>query len=124
MKGRVRLLHAIDELSVARADYAHDGLAELRAEAVRLLARSADRVRRADVEVDTVLYDQSDGTVASLVADEARGWHADLVVAGTHGRRELGQVLLGRSAERIVRGSSVPVMLVHATADRSLRAAC
>lgn len=115
MGGRVRLLHVIDELSVAQAGYARDGFAQLRLEAVRLLARSADRVRRADVEVDTVLYDESNDTVASLVAKEARRWQADLVVAGTHGRRDLGQVLLGSSAERIARGSSVPVMLVHRT---------
>ncbi|QOF76139.1 universal stress protein [Variovorax sp. 38R] len=116
LKSRVRLLHAIDELSVAQASYARDGLDDLRAEAARLLFRCADRVRRARVEVDTVLYDEVDRTVASLVADEAKRWQADLIVAGTHGRRGLGQVLLGSCAERIVRGSAVPVMLVHATA--------
>ena len=119
MNGQIRLLHVIDELSIAQAGYARNGLADLRAEAARLLDWSVDRVRRADVEVDSVLYDESDGTVASLVADEARRWHADLVVAGTHGRRGLGELLLGSSAERIVRGSSVPVMLVHATVNES-----
>ncbi|MDN6887953.1 universal stress protein [Variovorax sp. CAN2819] len=114
MGSRVRLLHAIDDLSVSRAGYAHDGAPQLRAEAARMLARSAERVRRAGIEVDTVLYNETDGTVASLVADEARGWHADLIIAGTRGRRGLGQLLLGSSTERIVRGSSVPVLLVHA----------
>ena len=116
MRSRVRLLHAIDDLSVSRAGYAHDRLQQLREEASRMLARSAERVRSAGVEVDTVLYNETDGTVASLVADEARGWHADLIIAGTRGRRGLGQLLLGSSTERIVRGSSVPVLLVHAAA--------
>ncbi|RUR66325.1 universal stress protein [Variovorax sp. 375MFSha3.1] len=114
MRSRVRLLHAIDDLSVSRAGYAHDRSQQLREEASRMLARSAERVRSAGVEVDTVLYNETDGTVASLVADEARGWHADLIIAGTRGRRGLGQLLLGSSTERIVRGSSVPVLLVHA----------
>lgn len=118
MSGRIRLLHAIDELSVANAGYARDGLAELRTEAARLLDRSAGRARCAGVEVDTVLHDEMDGTVASLVADEARRWRADLIIAGTHGRRGLGHVLLGSSAEQIVRESPVPVMLVHAMANK------
>jgi len=119
MNSQIRLLHVIDELSIAQAGYARNGPADLRAEATRLVDRSIDLVRHADVEVDSVLYNEWDGTVSSLVADEARRWHADLVVAGTHGRRDLGEVLLGSSAERILRGSSVPVMLVHATANES-----
>ncbi|WP_295174125.1 universal stress protein [Variovorax sp. SCN 67-85] len=117
MRSRVRLLHAIDDLSVSRAGYARDGSSQLRAEAARMLARSAEHVRSAGVEVDTVLYSEADGTVANLVEDEAREWHADLIIAGTRGRRGLGQLLLGSSTERIVRGSCVPVLLVHATAD-------
>jgi len=105
----------VDELSVAQADYAHDGLAELRVEAAHLLARTAERARCAGVLVDTVLHDEADGSVSDLVIDEARRWQADLIVVGTHGRRGLGDVLLGSSAERIVRGTSVPVMLVHST---------
>lgn len=122
LKGRIRLLHAIDELSVAQASYGLDGMEDLRAEAARLLMCSADRVRRARVEVDTVLYDESSRTVESLVAEEAKRWQADLIVAGTHGRRGLGEVLLGSCAERIVRGSTVPVMLVHATANEAAAA--
>ncbi|WP_440883741.1 universal stress protein [Variovorax sp. 22077] len=79
-------------------------------------------VRSAGVEVDTVLYSEADGTVASLVADEARGWHADLIIAGTRGRRGLGQLLLGSSTERIVRGTGVPVLLVHAAAGEQTAA--
>jgi len=117
LKGRIRLLHAIDELSIAQAGYGLDGIEDLRAEAVRLLMRNADRVRRARVEVDTVLHDEAGRSVDSLVAEEAKRWQADLIVTGTHGRRGLGEVLLGSCAERIVRGSTIPVMLVHATAN-------
>jgi len=122
MRSRVRLLHAIDDLSVSRAGFAYDRSPELRAEAARMLARSAERVRSAGVEVETVLYNEADGTVASLVADEARGWHADLIIAGTRGRRGLGQLLLGSSTERIVRGAGVPVLLVHAAAGEQTAA--
>lgn len=39
-------------------------------------------------------------------------WEADLIVLGTHGRKGLMHLLLGSSAEYIVRHSKVPVMVV------------
>jgi nucleotide-binding universal stress UspA family protein len=47
------------------------------------------------------------------VADEAADWGADLVVNGTHGRRGLGRLLLGRGAEQVLRLSGVPVLVVR-----------
>jgi nucleotide-binding universal stress UspA family protein len=38
---------------------------------------------------------------------------ADLIVVGTHGRRGLSRAFLGSVAEKVVRGSSVPVLTVH-----------
>jgi nucleotide-binding universal stress UspA family protein len=40
--------------------------------------------------------------------------NVDLVVIGTHGRRGLSRAFLGSVAERVVRGSSVPVLTVRA----------
>jgi len=42
---------------------------------------------------------------------------ADLVVAGTHGRTGLDRYLLGSVAERLVRGSPVPVLTVGGTSE-------
>jgi nucleotide-binding universal stress UspA family protein len=48
------------------------------------------------------------------VLDEAAAWKADLIVIGTHGRRGARRLLLGSSAEGILRGASVPVLLLRA----------
>ena len=48
----------------------------------------------------------------SIVAAE-RSLGADLVVMATHGRRGLARIVLGSVAERVVRGSSVPVLTVR-----------
>ena len=57
---------------------------------------------------------QSVGRVCDDVADEAKRWGADLTVAGTQGRHGVDRLLLGSSAEQIVRHASTPVLLVRA----------
>ncbi|MEO8648111.1 MAG: universal stress protein [Acidobacteriota bacterium] len=42
----------------------------------------------------------------------AQTWNADLIVLGTHGRTGLMHLLLGSTAEYIVRHSKLPVMVV------------
>ncbi|WP_321781884.1 universal stress protein [Paraburkholderia sp. J94] len=52
--------------------------------------------------------------VPHAIDREARHWKAQLVVLGTHGRRGLTRWLLGSVAEREVRLTSVPLLLVPA----------
>ncbi|MFC5429703.1 universal stress protein [Paraburkholderia denitrificans] len=54
--------------------------------------------------------------VPHAIDREARHWKAQLVVLGTHGRRGLTRWLLGSVAEREVRLTSVPLLLVPASA--------
>lgn len=53
--------------------------------------------------------------VADLIVEEAKSWPADLIVVGTHGRRGLHHLFLGSVAEGIVRGATVPVLLIRGT---------
>jgi len=125
--GRLRLIHVIDELSFALAMDAYAGrtgdwLQELRSAGTRLLEGGKARAAAEGVEADTVLCDHFRGSVPDRVAGEAGSWPADLIVLGTHGRRGLGRVVMGSSAEQILRTSAVPVLLVrapeaHAKAD-------
>lgn len=50
---------------------------------------------------------------SDTIVAEARRWHADVIVLGTHGRRGLHRLLLGSVAEGVVRTSTVPVLLVR-----------
>ncbi|WP_321914557.1 MULTISPECIES: universal stress protein [unclassified Paraburkholderia] len=54
--------------------------------------------------------------VPHTIDREARHWKAQLVVLGTHGRRGLTRWLLGSVAEREVRLSAVPLLLVPESA--------
>ena len=42
----------------------------------------------------------------------AENWEADLIVLGTHGRTGLMHLLMGSTAEKVVRHSKIPVMVV------------
>lgn len=116
--GRLRLIHVIDDLSLALAmdaysGHAGDWLNVLRADGARILQEAADIALKAGVMFDTKLKEQFKGTVYELVLAEAQGWPADLIVLGTHGRRGLGRVVLGSSAESILRNSPIPVLLIR-----------
>ena len=63
--------------------------------------------------MDSVLYENLEKTVQQRVIAEATTWNADLIVIGTHGRRGVRRLVLGSSAEGILRSSPVPVLLVR-----------
>ncbi len=44
---------------------------------------------------------------------KAAAWSADLIVVGTHGRTGLERVIVGSTAERLVRKSPIPVLTVR-----------
>jgi len=51
-----------------------------------------------------------------LILEQAKGWHADVIVMGTHGRRGIFRLAMGSDAEQVVRGATVPVLLVRGQA--------
>jgi nucleotide-binding universal stress UspA family protein len=53
------------------------------------------------------------GNVTSELLKTIEDERPDLVVLGTHGRRGFTRALLGSVAEKVVRGSPVPVLTVH-----------
>ena len=117
--GRLRLLHVIDELSFALAMDAYSGFAGdwlnvLRERGRSLLDEWGATAQAAGIEADLVLCDTFSGSVQEKVTAEASKWPADLIVVGTHGRRGVGRLVMGSSAEQILRYATVPVLLVRA----------
>lgn len=53
-----------------------------------------------------------EGHAAREIAAESRGWGADLVVVGTHGRRGLDRWEMGSVAEQVIRAAACPVLTV------------
>jgi nucleotide-binding universal stress UspA family protein len=79
-----------------------------------LLSDASARAAAAGVPVSTVLLE---GHPAAAIADGAKRAAVDAIVLGTHGRRGLGHVLLGSTAEGVLRLATVPAFVVHLPHD-------
>jgi nucleotide-binding universal stress UspA family protein len=53
------------------------------------------------------------GPPASAIVEAAAAQKADLIVMSTHGRSGLGRLILGSVAESVLRGTSVPTLIVR-----------
>ncbi|MFH0131857.1 universal stress protein [Variovorax sp. VaC1] len=117
LKSKLRLLHVIDDFPML-ADLStiasfEAGLQRMRQYGESVLAKALAQATMAGVEAETVMREVTQDRVADVVIEEASKAACDLIVMGTHGRRGLSRLALGSDAERIVRSSAVPVLLVR-----------
>lgn len=117
-KAQLRLLHVVEEVYPLDAEgYAFIDYAALRdvarSSGERLLARAGEMASQAGAAVETSLLEAEGERVASVIDADARNWPADLIVIGSHGRSGFSRLLFGSVAEGVVRGASVPVLLVR-----------
>lgn len=118
-KARLRLVYVIAEAYPLDAEgYAVIDYGTLQ-EAVRntgerALAQAAKEARQAGVETETALLEVPGERIATVIANDALSWKADLIVIGTHGRSGLSRLLLGSVAEGVVHSAPVPALLVRA----------
>lgn len=87
----------------------------------RVLKQAAAAARKAGIEAETARLEvqKIQDRVADEIARNAKGWRADLIVVGTHGRRGLSRLFIGSVAESLVRVSPVPVLLIRGRQDPS-----
>lgn len=73
------------------------------------LARVADTLRRsgAVVHSEVVVHQQA----ARAILEYADAHPVDLIALATHGRGALGRLLMGNTADKVMRGALVPVLL-------------
>lgn len=89
----------------------HQALERERDEAAAYLTEVARRLRQQGVTADT---DTPAGVQpASAILHAAQEWHANLIAVATHGRGELTKLMLGSVADKVVRGASVPVLVIR-----------
>jgi len=124
---RLRLLHVVEEYTAFAAPEVGvdvgpllDAMKKAGRKTLARIERAA-RAKAGRLRLDTVLVEDYGGRVADAIVAQARRWHADVIVIGTHGRRGLQRALVGSDAELVVRYSPVPVLLVPARGRRGTR---
>jgi nucleotide-binding universal stress UspA family protein len=85
-------------------------VAELTNRAQQELDRHVEQLQAKGVNASTRL---TEGNPAEAIVDRAKEIGAQMIVMGTHGRSGFRRFLLGSTAERVVRTSTVPVLTVH-----------
>jgi nucleotide-binding universal stress UspA family protein len=117
-KARILLLHVVQRptyppVLMGSHFNAADFEAGLRAEAETRIHEFVAKTPHGVVSVDVkVMIGEPSWDICKVAEEE----HGDLVIMGSHGRTGLGHVLLGSVAERVVRLSSCPVLVVGKSA--------
>jgi len=84
--------------------------AEIQQGARDRLGEAAEALRQRGIAVDTHL---GLGTPAQVILERAEATAAELVTVGTRGLSGLSHLLLGSTAQRVIQGSTCPVLSVH-----------
>lgn len=120
LKSRLVLLHVLDvePLFLQSAGDFKEHRDSLREYGNELLAKAAVAAQDRGLAVSYALHETVESNAASIIVAEAISRGCCLIVLGTHGRRQLSKLLLGRDAELVLRDSGVPVLFVRATRSR------
>jgi len=108
LKEKITTLQKIDYICIA-----------LRAEAERSLAGARERLSEAELEIRVkVLF----GRPADKIVEYAMKEEVDLIAMATHGRSDFSRWVFGSVAEKVLRATALPILLVRPPgADKYIR---
>lgn len=82
----------------------------LREQGESLLVRAAQTTQHFGIQAERFVFEGDPAeSILRVAAEQACG----LIVMGTHGRTGLGRLLIGSTAEAVLRGSTIPVLTVR-----------
>lgn len=120
--GTIHLVRILELPESPNPMYAHYGPACLTPEQLALRSKEAQDELTAlagscpapsGVDVRSHVFSTSGENVAERICQAARDLDADVLCMASHGRRGLKRVLLGSVAERVLRHSRVPTLVVR-----------
>lgn len=113
---RLKLVHVVENARVFDAEGMVD-YAALREVATKggelILTRAKEMAEQAGVKTETALLEAGGDRNENVIVSDARQWLAELIVIGTHGRSGISRLLFGSVAEGVVRGATMPVLLIR-----------
>ena len=120
--GRVLLVHVIESLQPNEAHPVGTIGAIIQAspreEGENVLQMAQSALLQLGVTCEAALAESSGQRVAQVIVAHALRWNAELIVMGTHGRKGVRRMVLGSTAEDVIRTAPVPVLVVrHETSN-------
>jgi nucleotide-binding universal stress UspA family protein len=115
--GRLHIIHVIDQIQLTTVDKVIDGEKMQRArydEAIKELNDLINRIPQSNVQV---LYNILEGKPFNKIFYYTKDKKIDLIVMATHGKTSLSSMLMGSTAEKIVRQSEVPVLTIKTNVE-------
>jgi nucleotide-binding universal stress UspA family protein len=82
-------------------------------EAQQLVDQAVAELERAGVKAEGSVQPSTGGSPAGVILQRARELGAGLIVVGSHGHSNLGGLLLGSVAHKIIQLSACPVLVVR-----------
>jgi nucleotide-binding universal stress UspA family protein len=111
------VLHVVDlypgALEMATPEAWQRVFDDLRDYGQQVVGRARDAAAQRGVAAETHVVEALAARVADLILHKAEELKCDLIVMGTHGRRGIDRVLLGSDAERVLRESRWPILLLR-----------
>lgn len=102
-------LHAIDMRVMKAYEGSSQVLAQLKRFGEQYLNDATGMAREVNVKVETILQE---GLPADVIVDEAERRGVDLIVMGTRGLTGAKRVILGSTAEQVIRWAECPVLII------------
>lgn len=116
-EAQLRVVYVVDVVNInLETERAINEFVEKMRDAGRRILQEAEAVAQATgCQAETALLelDSNSRHIADAIDLEAKRWPADLIVIGTHGRRGLNRMVLGSVADKVVRITTVPVLLIR-----------
>ena len=114
------LMHVVNEFVLDNTfepgPFSENLFAEMRQHGKETLDAAEKTVVSQGIKPSCVMVESIGGVAADLILEQAKQWHADLIVMGTHGRRGILRMAMGSDAEQVVRAATVPVLLIRCPA--------
>jgi len=95
--------------------YSEDEMEQMKTAAMNYLNEAGKRLKRMGVTVECRVTVGTSSATEILTAEEEVG--ADLVAMSTHGRHGLSRWAFGSVTDKVLRGSTVPVLLVRVSKE-------
>jgi nucleotide-binding universal stress UspA family protein len=114
------VMHIVNEFvfdyTWAPGQYSESLVEAMRQAGKEVLDAAEELAKAQGIRPTCVMVESIGGVAADLILEQAKEWHADAIVMGTHGRRGIFRLAMGSDAEQVVRGATIPVMLVRGQA--------